>query len=164
MVYSAPMSKPPPVKVKRPVLLTEERQQIFLQSLASGDTISMAAHKAGVTRRVAYNLRQRDDAFAEAWNQAYEDGADVLEQEALRRAVHGTLKPVYQQGQQVGEIREYSDNLLILLLKGRKPERYRDRVDFTSAGKSVQALGDALLAAAEGLEQEVAQSEPNKAH
>lgn len=158
------MSTPKSPREKRPVLLTEARQAIFLEALASGDTISTAAKKAGVTRRVAYNLRQRDDAFAAAWDQAYEAGGDVLEQEALRRAVHGTLKPVYQQGQQVGEIREYSDNLLIMLLKGRKPERYRDRVDFTSAGKSIQALGDALLAAADTIETEVGHSEPSKAH
>jgi len=31
------------------------------------------------------------------------------------------LKPVYYQGEQCGEVREYSDTLLIFILKARDP-------------------------------------------
>ncbi|MDP2936788.1 MAG: hypothetical protein Q8O86_09895 [Dehalococcoidia bacterium] len=40
----------------------------------------------------------------------------------------GTEKPVFQGGQQVGVVREYSDVLLIFLLKGARPEKYRDNL------------------------------------
>jgi hypothetical protein len=36
---------------------------------------------------------------------------------------------VFYQGQQFATVRKYSDTLLIFLLKGRKPERYRERVE-----------------------------------
>ena len=50
----------------------------------------------------------------------------------MRRASEGTLKPVFYQGKMCGEIREYSDTLLIFLLKARRPETYRERSDINS--------------------------------
>lgn len=55
--------------------------------------------------------------------------ADRLEQEAIRRAVDGTNKPVFFQGEIVGFEKEYSDTLLVLLLKAHKPDKYRERSD-----------------------------------
>jgi hypothetical protein len=46
----------------------------------------------------------------------------------------GTLKPVYQGGKKVGAVREYSDTLLMFLLNGGRPEKYKHRIDHTSAG------------------------------
>ena len=40
----------------------------------------------------------------------------------------GTLKPVFYQEERCGEIREFSDVLLIFRLKALKPEMYRDNV------------------------------------
>ena len=54
-------------------------------------------------------------------------GADALEDEAVRRAVDGVDEQVFYQGKACGVVRKYSDTLLIFLLKGRRPERYRDR-------------------------------------
>ena len=51
----------------------------------------------------------------------------VLEPEAIRRAVDGVEKAVYYRGAQVGVEREYSDTLLIFLLKGWKADRYTER-------------------------------------
>ena len=65
-------------------------------------------------------------AFLAAWEEAAEIGTKALEREAARRAYHGTLKPVYQGGVKVGEIREYSDALLMFLLRARKPKKYRE--------------------------------------
>ena len=53
---------------------------------------------------------------------------DAFQEEAHRRAVQGIEKPVYQGGRLVGTVREYSDTLLIFLLKGLRPERYKERV------------------------------------
>jgi hypothetical protein len=60
--------------------------------------------------------------------------ADQLEQEARRRAHDGVRKPVYQGGKRVGYIQEYSDTLLIFLLKGLRPEKYRERFEHSGAG------------------------------
>jgi hypothetical protein len=51
----------------------------------------------------------------------------LLEDEAKRRACNGVLKPVFQGGKKVGVVREYSDTLLIFLLKCWHPARYGDR-------------------------------------
>lgn len=65
--------------------------------------------------------------FALLEAEAIEQAADLLEKEARRRAVEGVSKPVYQGGKRVGFVREYSDVLLIFLLKAARPERYRER-------------------------------------
>lgn len=51
----------------------------------------------------------------------------------LGSAYEGTLKPVYFKGEQCGEIREYSDTLMMFILKAKKPE-YRDRVQQEISG------------------------------
>lgn len=106
----------------------------FLESLSSGTSITTACKTARVGRSTAFDHRQRDEDFALAWHEAAEAGADLLEDEARRRAAEGTLKPVYQGGKLVGEIREYSDTLLIFLLKGKRPETYRDNVKVEHSG------------------------------
>ena len=51
----------------------------------------------------------------------------MLEDEAKRRAYEGVKKPVYQGGKRVGYVQEYSDTLLIFLLKGTNKAKYGDR-------------------------------------
>lgn len=107
---------------------------VFLGALSDGASITRAAETAGIGRRTAFDHRHRDEGFALAWHEAAEAGADRLEDEARRRAAEGTLKPVYQGGKLVGEIREYSDTLLIFLLKGKRPEVFRDNVKVEHSG------------------------------
>lgn len=99
----------------------------FLRLLAETGNVTLAAEAAGVARQTPYKWRDKDSKFAEAWAAAEEEAADRLEAEARRRAVEGVEKPVYQGGHMVGTIREYSDTLLIFLLKGARPEKYKDR-------------------------------------
>jgi hypothetical protein len=61
-------------------------------------------------------------------------GADALEDEANRRAREGVERPVYQGGKFVGAIREFSDTLLIFLLKGLKPEKFRENSHIEHSG------------------------------
>ncbi len=110
------------------------KKEAFLKALARLGNVSDACRKARVPRRTVYNWRDEDPAFAEAWNEALEVATDALEREARRRAVTGTLRPVYQGGKLVGRIREYSDTLLIFLLKGARPDKYADRVKSEHSG------------------------------
>jgi hypothetical protein len=82
----------------------------FLESLSDGQPVTRAAEEAEIPCRTAYNWRREDEAFARAWDEAWEQGTDRLEAVALERAVNG------------------SDLLLIFLMKGRRPTRYRDNV------------------------------------
>jgi hypothetical protein len=52
----------------------------------------------------------------------------ALADEAVRRAKDGYDEPIFYQGQPTGyTIRRYSEGLLMMLLKGWRPERYRNK-------------------------------------
>jgi hypothetical protein len=110
---------------------------VFLDALAEGHSITGAAHEANVHPTLVHRRRKEDEEFRKAWGEAAELGTKLMEQEAARRAFHGTLKPVYQQGACVGHIREFSDTLMIFLLKARRPEKYRDGIDDNKRGDTV---------------------------
>jgi hypothetical protein len=96
----------------------------FLAELAHGASVTAAAEYAGVSRAMVFRWRRDDPEFAQRWDEAVQMGVDRLEDEAHRRAVHGVARPVYQGGARVGEIREYSDTLLLAILRGKRPEVY----------------------------------------
>ena len=75
-----------------------------------------------------------DEAFQTGLKLAEECAADIIESEAFRRAVHGIEKPTgWYKGKPGGYVREYSDVLTIFLMKGLRPEKYRDRVEMRRA-------------------------------
>lgn len=97
----------------------------FLEALRTAPSVSVAAAAAGINRSTAYDARKVDEAFAANWDEAIEHSIDAAEAELFRRAVQGVRKPATVAGRRV-EITEYSDTLLIFLLKSHRPERYRD--------------------------------------
>lgn len=123
----------------------------FLAAYALTGNVRAAAEAAQINRSTAYRGRDADAKFAQAWDEATEDAADRLEQEARRRAVLGTEVPVYQGGKLVGTKREFSDTLLIFLLKGIRPEKYRERQHIEHEGRLILShLSDDELSAAIG--------------
>jgi hypothetical protein len=105
---------------------TAKKDEIFMAQLSQHGRSAQASRVAGYTRSRVYAWRKDDAAFAQAWDDALATYTERLEQEADRRAVEGTLKPVYYLGEKCGEIRQYSDTLLIFRLKALKPDVYRD--------------------------------------
>jgi hypothetical protein len=105
-----------------------EEKVAFLDALSETGNISESARIAGVPRRTVYDWRDADFQFAEAWAEAVERGVDALEDEATRRAKDGTEEPVFYQGVECGSVRKFSDTLTIFLLKGRRPDKFKDRV------------------------------------
>ena len=67
-----------------------------------------------------------DPKYAERFDQLRQERVEEFEAEAARRAVTGVERPVTVAGEHV-VVREYSDTLLILLLKANRPEKYKDR-------------------------------------
>ena len=115
--------------------MTDERVERFLSILSQGSSVTAAAEQSGIGRRTVYDWKANDPEFAAAFEDAWQRGIAVLEDEAVRRAYTGTERAVYQKGVQVGTVRDYSDSLLIFLLKSRDP-RFRDKatVEMTGAG------------------------------
>ena len=141
----------------------QRARETFLAALARGISITGAANEAGLGRRTVYDWRDEDPDFAAAWNDALEAGADILEDEARRRAADGVDEPVIAQGRLIRNedgtpltVKRYSDTLMTLLLKGRRPNVYRERVsadiEANVKGKIEHAPDDAfrdLIAAME---------------
>lgn len=82
----------------------------------------------GVKRTTFYSAKEADPEFAKAVNAAKEDGYDMMEAEAHSRAVNGWQEPVWYQGEEVGEVRRYSDSLLKFLLTHCKPKKFNPGV------------------------------------
>lgn len=111
----------------------------FLVLLAETCNVTFSAKGAGVDPRTAHRRRRDNPEFAEAWEDAIEQGVEALEYEARRRALHGTEEPVFHQGLEVGTVRKYSDTLTIFLLKAHRPDVYRERqtIDHNVNGEPV---------------------------
>ena len=110
-----------------------EWQPTFLDVLRKSGNVTAAACTAGIARQEVYRRRQRDQCFAQAWDDAVSEAVDALESELKRRAFDGVEQPVFYQGEVVGTIQAYSDRLAMFLLKGLMPERYGDHVRLEAA-------------------------------
>lgn len=103
--------------------IAHPKKRAFLATYAQVGNIRHACLAVGIARRTHYDWLETDPAYKAAFEQAGEDAADALEAEARRRAFEG------------------SDTLLIFLLKGLRPERYRERYDHRLHGGDDAVLG-----------------------
>lgn len=90
----------------------------MLAKLEKGYSIAAACRAAKVDRKTYYNWRTADpEGFGARADDAIEAGTDMLEDSSRRQAIEGNTA------------------LMVLLLKGRRPERYADRVRQEVSGK-----------------------------
>jgi hypothetical protein len=136
------MSLPERRQVRVPAV-SDEAKGRFIEALEAGYSVTAAADEAGVHRRRLYELKDRDDAFADTWADAYQAGTDRLRDEVRRRALEGVEEPIVSAGKIITTVRRYSDNLLMFELKRRDPA-YRDSVT-VDGGKPVTFVLDSLL-------------------
>ena len=116
----------------------------FLECFAQCGTLTEAAEKAKVDRNLHY-VWMKDPEYVETFEEARLRANDRLEQEALRRAVKGTEEQVFYQGEVCGKIRKFSDVLLIFLMKGAMPDKYRDQWKGELTGKNGGPLAISVL-------------------
>lgn len=105
----------------------KQQQDAALLAFTECANITLSCKKAKVPRRTFYNWLEEDD-FKSKFEKCVKMAVGVLEDEARRRAIAGVDKPIYYQGRRVGRVKEFSDTLLIVLLKAHAPEKYKDRV------------------------------------
>lgn len=113
--------------------MTEEQIATYLRKLHETGLEAKSAREAGVTLRRVKLQYEADPGFHEMALDMLEEWADNLEQEAIRRAVEGVDEPVFHQGEVVGFVKKYSDNLLGKLLTGRRPEIFGNKTEVTGA-------------------------------
>jgi hypothetical protein len=119
---------------RRAAALLKRRKALFLAEFEASHLVTAAAKAADVQRSTVYEWRAGDEAFAREWAEVEERSIELLELEAYRRAHDGVEKPVFQGGEEVGVVQEYSDTLLIFLLKARRPGVYREHYHHEHTG------------------------------
>lgn len=120
--------------VKRAHKRFQAKKQSFLAALALCGNMSEAARISKIPREYIYKVLGKDMEFKQQVDDAMEQSFDLMEKEARRRAVEGYEEAVYQGGQQVGSLRRFSDTLLIFLMKGARPRKYRDNFSHEVSG------------------------------
>ena len=73
-------------------------------------------------------------SYKKAFAAAQDEAAQLLEDEAVRRATEGVLEPVFYQGEECGAVRRYSDGLMQFLLRGFRPQKYSSKAEITGPG------------------------------
>lgn len=113
---------------------TQRARARFLEELCKTGNVTQASLAAKVRRQTVYELRNTDPEFAAAWEDALDQAADGLEQEAYRRAVLGWDEEVYTNALGfAGYVHKYDSSLLALMLKAARPEKYREHLKITGA-------------------------------
>lgn len=114
--------------------MAKNQRTRFLEEFAKGGNVTAACFASKVARSTIYYLLDHNEAFAGSFEVAENAATDLLLQEARRRALDGIPEPTgWYKGVAGGIVRRYSDNLLMFLLKERRPE-YRDKWEVTGAG------------------------------
>ena len=113
---------------------TTHYKAAFLESFRKRGIILAACRETGVTRDTVRFWRTNDPKFEAAYLEAEIESTEVMEQEALRRGVDGLTRKKFDKGEPLIDPetgrqyveREYSDSLLMFMLKARKPSTYRE--------------------------------------
>ncbi len=130
---------------------------LHLRMGASARKAGAAAHVARITFRRWIN---EDPLFEAAYNIARTEAAEMLVEEARRRAVDGTerVRPIFFQGVQVGEERwrEFDGKLLTLLIQSESGHGLEDKYK-TARRLEVSGKIDHFMQLAEGATDDQAQ-------
>ena len=129
--------------------ISSPKQRALLAAFRETGNVRLACEAAKVGRSSHYRWLEDDCEYRAAFDLVKLQAADILEQEAYRRAVEGIEEPIgWYRGVAGGTVRRYSDVLLMFLLKGLLPERYRERRDLRGsfAHIDLKQLPDELLA------------------
>ena len=110
---------------------TVEKQYAFIEALAETGIVEEACRRVGMSRTSADNLRRRECGlhFRRAWQAAVDYALHRIEEDAHRRAREGVARPIYRNGEQVGEYRHHDERLTMFLLRSYRPERYGKALD-----------------------------------
>jgi hypothetical protein len=103
----------------------------LLAAYVSCGRISHAAQAAQIDLRLHYYWKKVDPDYVEAWQEAQQMVGELLEEEAIRRARDGVVRQKFYKDTLIAEEVEHSDTLLIFLLKGAMPAKYRERYEHT---------------------------------
>ena len=121
-----------------PARIGHVKKRAFIAAFAQSGNVRAAVEAAAIGRSTHYEWLRTDPDYVRAVEIAKQDAIDILEAAAAQRAVTGVRKYLYHNGQPVVDLNgahlfemRFSDVLLIFLLKGLRPDKYRERYDFS---------------------------------
>ena len=121
-------------RMATPNKITPKKQKDFLDILSQIGSITKACEHVKISRNSFYNFRKKNKKFAEEWEEAEKRGVDGLIEEARRRAYGTEELLLYDKERKEVKIRsKYSDNLLMFLIKAKRPE-YRESYQMNVGG------------------------------
>jgi hypothetical protein len=117
---------------------------VYLAALREVPVIAHACKAVGIDRTTAWRLRESDEEFAKAEQEAMEDGVDRAEAEAFRRGAVGFEEPVLDKGRLSYRYERYE----VEDADGKKQEQWRMVLDDNGQPipLTVRKHSDALLA------------------
>ena len=117
---------------------TDAKKAKFLAAFVETATIRGAVRASGVDDETHYNWLRKDPEYVKRFEEAERKSIKAMEAEGRRRAIEGVRRLKFDKsgapiidpetGQPYVE-HAYSDTLLIFLLKGAAPEKYRERFE-----------------------------------
>lgn len=121
-------------------MIQPEQWERLVLELSKAGNIGAACEAAHIARSSFYRRRDEDPQFAAESREAIEDAMDRLESAAWTRAVEGVERITPS-----GMTREYSDSLLMFLLKAHRPAKYRTTIRQEHTGQDGQPLAPAVV-------------------
>ncbi len=112
------------------------KQAAFLTALVfRGGHHGQAARAAKIARATHWNWLKTDQNYRDLHKDAMGQVTEILEDEALRRSIHGTERGIYYMGEKVATEKVPSDGLAMFMLRAADPEKYRERSEVKSEVK-----------------------------
>jgi hypothetical protein len=99
-------------------------QRTLIAALRVKGNIGLACRAAGVSPRTYAKYRESCPEFKELCDDALTFNDDLVESRAYQLGVEGYFEPVFQGGLMVGRKRVFSERLLEIMLKARRPEKF----------------------------------------
>lgn len=121
-------------KAAAPRPSTAAKARAFLAAYRRTCNITRAAAAAGIGSRQHYRWLERYPKYKAAFERAQVVAGDYLESVAVKRATRGWEEPVFYQGMECGRVRRFDGGLLQFLLRGAKPEKYKQSAELTGPG------------------------------
>lgn len=115
--------------------------------------VDLACASVGIDRDRHYDWLKIYPDYKQEFEAAREQVSGLLEDEATRRAYHGTIRPHSVAGKQV-MVTEFSDNLLMFLLEHRNPAVFARTPEQAVAAANIQLV---VVQAGRPIEPEVKQ-------
>ena len=124
---------PVPRATKRWNGITDQKQRVFIDSLAGSGCVKMASNSIGTSTGAMYQLRKAEGAesFAAAWDKAVEAGARIVLDLLMAHAIHGTPETLLKGGEVILERRKYNTRAMMWIVQQRFPEQYGGSLNVT---------------------------------